>query len=422
MSKQTTTVPEATLGAKTEGGDMKMKSNPKMKKLGLSKNTPIKIDLSKVDTSLEANAKVEEPIKVDLNKPETKKEDDAISIGATKEIPVGERTRDSGGVDTEVRSRDTKENESVQKSESPIEEIQEIAEETLPEEKVEVKKEVVQEPKTILPDNIEKLVDFMKETGGTINDYTRLNADYSSVDDNTLLKEYYKKKKPHLDTEEIDFIMEENFLFDDDVDEERDIRKKKLAKKEAIAEAQIFLEDLKQKYYDEIKLRPGVTQDQQKATDFFNRYNQEQEIAEQKHSKFKDATKQMFTNEFKGFDFEVGEKKFRYGVKDPGAVAENQSNLNNFVGKFLDKEGNVKDTKGYHKAMYAAQNIDRIVNHFYEQGKTDGIKNVVEGSKNPTTEARQSSGEDIFIGGLKVRAIDGVSSSKLKIKKSKFNN
>ena len=420
MSKQTKTAPEVTPEAKSEGGEMKM-TKPKFKKFD-STDHPVKVDLSKVDTSIEGAMKEthNKPIKVDLTK---EKEDNAISIGETKEIPVGERAGDSKGVDGEVRVSDTTKDAQVQESESPIEEIQEIAGEISPEkEKPVVEKEVTQESKPILPDNIEKLIDFMKETGGTINDYTRLNADYSSVDDNTLLKEYYKKKKPHLDAEEIDFIMEENFLFDSDVDEERDIRKKKLAKKEAIAEAQNFLEDLKIKYYDEIKLRPGVTQDQQKATDFFNRYNQEQEIAEQKHSKFKDATKQMFTNEFKGFDFEVGEKKFRYGVKDPGAVAENQSNLNNFVEKFLDKEGNVKDTKGYNKAMYAAQNIDRIVNHFYEQGKTDGIKNVVEGSKNPTTEARQSGVEDIFVGGLKVRAIDGVDSSKLKIKKSKFNN
>jgi hypothetical protein len=156
--------------------------------------------------------------------------------------------------------------------------------------------------------------------------------------------------------------------------------------------------------------------------EFFNRYNNEQEIATQKHKKFLDNTKQMFSNEFKGFDFEVGEKKYRYGVKDPSAVAENQSNLNNFVERFLDKEGNVKDTKGYHKAMYAAQNIDKIVNHFYEQGKSDGIKNVVDNSKNISNEARKTNTGDIYIGGLKVRAIDGVDSSKLTIKKSKFNN
>ena len=411
MSK-TETKPEATQEVKSEGGDMKMKSKPK--KFKTEQDKPFKVDLSKVDTSLEANAKVEEPIKVNL----TKTEDDAIPIGETKEIPVGERTGDSGEVDKEVRVSDTKEDVQVQESESPIEEIQET-------------KEPVAQSQTIidevspntpqLPENIEKLVEFMNETGGTVQDYVRLNADYSDVNEDVLLKEYYKNTKPHLDSEEVDFIIEETFSYDEEVDEERDIKKRKLAKKEAVAEARSHLDSLKQKYYDEIKLRPGVTQEQQKATEFFNRYNNEQEIAEQKHKKFLDNTKQMFSDEFKGFDFEVGEKKYRYGVKDPSAVAENQSNLNNFVERFLDKEGNVKDTKGYHKAMYAAQNIDKIVNHFYEQGKTDGIKTVVDGSKNPDTGVRQTQG-DIFIGGLKVRAIDGVDSSKLKIKKRKFNN
>ena len=258
---------------------------------------------------------------------------------------------------------------------------------------------------------------------GTVQDYARLNADYSNVNEDALLKEYYKKAKPHLDTEEVDFVLEEAFSFDTDIDEERDIKKKKLAKKEAVVEAREFLEDLKKEYYDEIKMRPGVNQEQQKAMDFFNRYNDEQQLATQKHEQFINNTKQLFTDDFKGFDFEVGEKRFRYGVKDPNAVAENQSNLNNFVGKFLDTEGNVKDTKGYHKAMYAAQNVDRIVSHFYEQGKTDGIKNVMNNSKNPTVDApRQSASEGISIGGFKVRAIDGVDSSKLKIKTSKFNN
>ena len=408
---ETKTNPEVTKEVKSEGGDMKMKSKPKIKKFNATKEEPVKVDLAK-----DPNVKIEEPTKVDLTKT---KEEDAIPIGETKEIPVDERTGDSKGVDGEVRVSDTEEDKQVQESETPIEEIQEISQDPLPEENTVI--DEVSPKVTDLPDNIEKLVDFMKETGGTVQDYVRLNADYSDVNEDVLLKEYYKNTKPHLNNEEVDFIMEETFSYDTEVDEERDVKKKKLAKKEAVAEARSHLEGLKQKYYDEIKLRPGVTQEQKKATDFFNRYNNEQEIAEQKHSKFINNTKQLFSNEFKGFDFEVGEKKFRYGVKDPGAVAENQSNLNNFVEKFLDKEGNVKDTRGYHKAMYAAQNIDRIVNHFYEQGKSDGIKTVVDGSKNPTTEARQTAG-DIFVGGLKVRAIDGVDSSRLKIKQSKFNN
>ena len=373
MSEKETKKPEVTEAVKSEGGDMKIKSKPK--KFSTKKDEPVKVDLTK---------KVEEPKKVEI-----KKEQDAIQIGETKEVPVGDKPEVSKEVDGEVRVSDTNE---VQKSESPL---IEVTEESKPEvKKLEQKvKEAKRDEQVLgrqLPENIEKLVTFMEDTGGTVQDYVRLNHDYSNVDT--------------------------------DVDEERDIIKKKLAKKEAVAEARGHLEDLKKRYYDEIKLRPGITQEQQKAMEFFNRYNQEQEIATQQHEAFINNTNEYFTDDFKGFDFEVGEKKFKYGVKNPKDVAENQSNLNNFVEKFLDNEGNVKDTKGYHKAIYAAQNIDKIVNHFYEQGKSDGIKTVVDGSKNISNEARQTGGQDIFIGGLKVRAIDGVDSSKLRIKKSKFNN
>ena len=405
MSEKETKKPEVTEAVKSEGGDMKIKSKPK--KFSTKKDEPVKVDLTK---------KVEEPKKVEI-----KKEQDAIQIGETKEVPVGDKPEVSKEVDGEVRVSDTNE---VQKSESPL---IEVTEESKPEvKKLEQKvKEAKRDEQVLgrqLPENIEKLVTFMEDTGGTVQDYVRLNHDYSNVDDDTLLREYYKNTKPHLTRDEISFVMEDQFKYDTDVDEERDIIKKKLAKKEAVAEARGHLEDLKKRYYDEIKLRPGITQEQQKAMEFFNRYNQEQEIATQQHEAFINNTNEYFTDDFKGFDFEVGDKKFRYGVKNPKDVAENQSNLNNFVEKFLDNEGNVKDTKGYHKAMYAAQNIDKIVNHFYEQGKSDGIKTVVDGSKNISNEARQTGGQDIFIGGLKVRAIDGVDSSKLRIKKSKFNN
>ena len=404
MSETKETKPEVTQPVASEGGEMKMKSKPKPKKFKATKEEPVKIDLSKVDTSLEANAKVEAPIKVDLTE---KKETDAIQIGETETVDVGEQTGDGEIVDIGGTT-------TVEKPSSPIEEVTEM-------EKKQVQEPVTQPKQVQLPENIEKLIDFMKDTGGTVQDYARLNADYSNVSEDALLKEYYKKAKPHLDAEEVDFVLEEAFSFDTDIDEERDIKKKKLAKKEAVVEAREFLEDLKKEYYDEIKMRPGVNQEQQKAMDFFNRYNDEQQLATQKHEQFIDNTKQFFTNDFKGFDFEVGEKRFRYGVKDPNAVAENQSNLNNFVGKFLDTEGNVKDTKGYHKAMYAADNVDRIAAHFYEQGKADAIKDVVTKSKNPVdSQARKSQGE-VFINGMKVKAISGADSTKLKIKTRKFN-
>ena len=271
-----------------------------------------------------------------------------------------------------------------------------------------------------LPENVEKLVSFMEETGGTVEDYVRLNADYSNIDETVLLKEYYKKTKPYLESEDLDLILED-YEYDEDLDEDRDIRKKKIAFKEEVAKAKDFLESTKSKYYDEIKLRPGVTQEQQKATDFFNRFNKEQETAEQQHLEFKSNTNKYFSDEFKGFDFDVSGKKFRYGVQDSNKVANDQSNINNFVGKFLNKEGVMTDTKGYHKALYMASNGDAIINHFYEQGKADAVRDVVNKSKNLKDSPRASQGGSDFVGGFKVKSISSPNSSKLSIKKNKFN-
>ena len=355
-----------------------------------------------------------ETIKVDLSKKEEKVED-AVQEQTTDEVLV----RDEPKVSEEVSKENIEETTEKPAEEEKVIPIQEITEEP----KVEKTKEPVMEtapepakPEINLPENVEKLVKFMEETGGTVEDYVRLNADYSNVDDNTLIREYYKQTKPHLDMEEVNFLLEDNFSFDEDVDEERDIKKKKLAFKEEIAKARKFLEDTKSKYYDEIKLRPGVTQDQQKATDFFNRYNEEQKMVKNQHERFQNNTKSFFNQEFKGFDFNIGEKKFRYGVSDTDGVANTQSDLTNFVGKFLNEKGEVKDYAGYHKAIYAAENADTIANHFYEQGKADAVKDMMAKSKNVSNEPRVTSTGDVFINGLRVKAISGVDSSKLKIK------
>ena len=365
----------------------------------------------------------DEPIKIDLSKPKTE-EQDAIQVGETKEIPVVETSGDSEKVDEQVQ--ESSPIAEVQEEKPIIEEIKDEEEEVVSiGEKMEPQAEAtVTEPikqDINLPENIEKVIDFMKETGGTLEDYVRLNADYSNVDNDTLLKEYYKRTKSHLDSEEISFLLEDNFQYDEELDEARDIRKKKLAYKEEVAKARKHLDGLKSQYYDEIKLRPGVTQEQKKATDFFNRYNEEQNVAEQQHKVFTDTTKDYFTKEFKGFDFSVGDKKFRYGVKNPSEVADNQSNINNIVKKFLNDKGDVTDVKGYHKAMYAAQHADTIAQHFYEQGKADAVRNVAAKSNNISNEARASAPSDVFVGGFKVKSISGLDSSKLKIKARKFN-
>ena len=251
MSETTTNEP-----VKQEG-DFKIKSK---------KKTPKKL----VNTDEIKKVNIKEPL-IDLPPEitkvvipsEEKQEEDAIQIGETEKVSTQKPSGDSAEVGEPVQES----NETVEGFSTITEvEKQEVKEIALDVEKALVDEKILGKK---LPENIEKLVDFMKETGGTIEDYTRLNADYSSVDDESLLKEFYKKSKPHLNDEEIGFIMEDSFQYDEDMDEERAVRKKKLAKKEEIAKAKNFLEDLKVKYYDEIKLRPGVTQDQQKATGFF---------------------------------------------------------------------------------------------------------------------------------------------------------
>ena len=347
------------------------------------------------------------PIKVDL----TKKEENAVQIGETKEVPVEEPSGDSKEVEQEVR---VESNENViQEQEEVKSPIQEVTEETIEQTTPEP---VVEEPKIQLPENVEKLVNFMQETGGDINDYVRLNTDYTSLDPDTLLIEYYKSTKPHLNKDEIEFLIDDKFSYNEEEEDEKSIKKKQLATKEELAKARLFFEQTKSKYYDEIKLRPGVTQEQQKAMDFFNRHNKEQEIAKQRHNTFINKTKTIFNN-FKGFDFNVGGKKFKYNVNNPSEVANRQSDLNTFVKKFLNKEGEVVDTVNYHKAIYAAENVDTIANHFYEQGKADAAKDLIAKSKNIDVEPRSSTGGDVFINGMRVKAISGADSSKLKIKK-----
>jgi hypothetical protein len=361
-----------------------------------------------------------EPVKVNIKEPLVKvpaevtkvviPKQDAIQIGETKEVLMEEPSGDSAKVGEQVQE--------------PVEDVKEFApiKEVAEQATLEVEK-AIQDKRILgkeLPENIEKLVSFMEDTGGTIEDYTRLNADYSSVDEKTLLKEYYKKNKPYLDNSDVELLLED-FDYDEDLDEDRDIRKKKLAFKEEVAKAKGFLEETKVKYYDEIKMRSNVNPETQKATDFFNRYNQQQEVATQQHEQFQESTKQLFNDDFEGFDIKVGDKNYKYNIQNRDKVAESQSNINNLVGKFLDKEGNVSDTKGYHKAMYAADNVDKIAAHFYEQGKADAVKDVMNKSKNLSdTKARSQQGE-VFLNGFKVKAISGADSTKLRIKTKKFN-
>ena len=355
--------------------------------------------------------------KVNLNEP--KQEQDAVQEQETEDgVLRGSSENEEAGQEAEVELQGVREEEEVVLEEITDEEVEEKVEEL--QEEVEEAIEESQETSQPLPENIQKVVDFMNETGGSLEDYVRLNADYSNVEDSTLLTEYYKQTKPHLSYDEIQFLMEDNFSFDEEVDEPKFIKRKKLAYKEAIAEAKSFLTGLKDKYYEEVKLGSKLLPEQQKAIDFFNRYNNEQKQADELLAKqtkhFEQETNKFFNKDFKGFNFNVGEKKYRFNVKDVSKVKP--QNLSSVFDKYVDKNPLLTNASDFHKALFAASNPDSIANHFYQQGKADAIKQMTADAKNIDMTPRKTADGFVDAGGIKVKVISGdnVSGAKLKLK------
>jgi len=357
----------------------------------------------------------EQAPELDLEKFESKDDPGVIKVDLSQPV-ADENQTDLEEVIAEVAQ------EEVTDTEIPA--VEEVTnEEVVTEEAVVEALDANEETGKAIPENVQKLMDFMDETGGDLSDYVNLNRDVKDLDDQDAMLEYYKRTKPHLDSEEINFLMEDNFSFDEDVDDERDIKRKKLALKEQVAEAKTYLDGQKSKYYEEIKAGSKLTTEQQKAINFFDRYNKEseqtQKVAQQQKSRFNKKTEQVFNNEFKGFEYNVGDKRFRYNVKDANQVKETQSDINNFVKKFLNKDNTMSDAKGYHKSLYTAMNADAVANHFYEQGKADALKDSVARAKNINTTARSSHGE-AQTGGVKFKVLgDDSNSFKFKIKNKK---
>jgi len=362
-------------------------------------------------------------IKVNLDKPikpeenETK-EDNADDSGVAAELKNAEPTQEQKEIQPEAEAQE----------ETAV--LEEITEDSTEEEVAEVEdkvEEAVAEAEATgkpLPENIQKLVDFMEETGGDIQDYVKLNQDYSKLSDTEVIYEYYKKTKPHLNNEEINFLIEDSFSYDEEIEEEKNIKRKKLAFKEQVASARSHLDGQKSRYYEEIKAGSKLTPEQQKAWDFFNRYNKESEenkkIAKTQSEVFKLKTNKVFNDKFKGFEYNVGDKKFRFNVNNAEEVKTTQSDISNFTKKFLDKNATLSDAKGYHKSLFTAMNADAVAKHFYEQGKADAMKASVAKAKNIDMNPRQAHGE-VNVGGIKVKVLgDNSSDFKFKIKNNKF--
>jgi hypothetical protein len=328
---------------------------------------------------------------------------DAVQEQSTDEVPVRDESETSEGVREEnieetneeaagesVSNEDAVEKQEVAQEEQPVlqeitdEEVEEVVEEL--QEEVEEAIEEAKEAGVELPENIQKVVDFINDTGGSLEDYVRLNTDYASLNEDQLLREYYQTTNPNLDNEDINFLMEDKFSYDEEIDDEREIKRKKLERKQTLSKAKNHLDNLKSQYYEEIKAGSKLNPEQQKAVDFFNRYNKESEesakIADKQLKRFQQETGKVFSDKFEGFDYSVGDKKYRFKVNNATDVKETQSDINNFIKKFLNEKGEMSDAKGYHKSLFTAMNSDKIAQHFYEQGRADALKDSVAKAKN----------------------------------------
>ena len=366
--------------------------------------------------------------KVNLDKPPTPKED-AIQEQETESVSVGDGAEDSPKVDEQVREQDTKEENEKEKviDDSPL---QLVNDESQEEEKQEVQKEIQQETKqevkqeeikVVLPENVEKLVQFMEETGGTVEDYVNLNRDISKMDSTTLLREYYKNTKPHLDVDDVDFLFNKNFAYDEDADDPSEIKAKQLAFKEELYNAQNYFNNSREKYYADLKLRKqeSVAPEYAEAMEYYNNSKQQSEEYNNLQKEFIEKTNKVFNDNFKGFDFKVGENKYRFKVDNTEKVKQYQSDISNFINEFLGDDGSVADAAGYHRALFAAKNADKIANHFYEQGRADAVKESAKQAKNINMDPRSDNSTIKTEYGDKIRVVSGNSSDKLRIKWNK---
>lgn len=364
-----------------------------------------------------AGKESEETPKIDL---------DAVQKQSTDEVPVRDEPTTSEKVQEEnIENKDEDTSGETQEDESPIEIVNE--EETpqvndqpkVDQRAAEINEQpqpVEQTPQVELPENIDKLIKFMDETGGTLEDYVNMNRDVSDLSDGELLRQYYSQSKPW-DSQEINEYMEDNFSYDEEEDEPRDIRSKKRAFKEELHNARKFFNNHKEKYYADLKLnrQKEIPQDYQEAYNAYGEYTKEQELNKQLNQVFLERTDSVFNDDFRGFDFQVGDNKYRYKVNNVNETKRLQSDISNFIKPFMNDKGEIGNVTGYHKALFAARNADKLAQHFYEQGRADALKQSAKDAKNIDMTPRQE-GTIQTKTGQKFKVVSGDSSSKLRIK------
>lgn len=272
-----------------------------------------------------------------------------------------------------------------------------------------------------LPEDVAAYLKFKKETGRGFNDFVNANKNYDDLDPNQLLKEYYRQTESELDEEDIDYLIEDKFGFDEDLDEESEIKKKSIAKKKELSKAKSFFNDYKEKYSVPLESSTeSISEDKQKELDAYQKYIDDaksyQEELVRKAEWFEKKTKELFNNDFKGFDFKINDKELTYSPSDADELLKSQIDVNNFVGKYLDDKGMMKDAKGYHRALSIAMNPDKFAQFFYEQGKSDAVTESAQKSKNINFSGLRQTPEVSKKGGTQVKALSSSSGRGLKIR------
>ena len=364
--------------------------------------------------------------RVNVDSPPKQEEENANKEQSADEVSVRNEPETSEKV-SEQNEQEKTEEPAQETEKETLELIEQVVEEQ-PEKEVvqETVQETIQqkdqpEKEIEYPEDIQKLISFMEETNGTLEDYVNLNKDYSNSKPTDLVYEYYRKTKPHLDESDISFMVQNKFGYDEEVAEDQEIKAKQLAFKEEVYNAQKYFESSKKEYYADLKLRKqnDIPEEYEKAFEYYKQQQSEKDDWTKQQEVFLEKTEKVFNDDFKGFDFQVEDKKFRFKIDNKQKIKEYQSDLKNFINEFVNEDGTLGDASSYHKALFAGRNADKIASHFYEQGRADAIKSQVKESKNIDMSPRTDNSVITTDSGDKIRVVSGNSSDKLRIKWNK---
>ena len=274
-----------------------------------------------------------------------------------------------------------------------------------------------------MPEDEAAYMKYKKETGRGFEDFLKLKKDFDTMDSDQLLKEYLSSTQEGLDDDDIDTLLDD-YRYDEDLDDESTIKKVKIAKKKVIAEAKKFFTVQKEKYKMPLESSSaGLSPEEQEEYTSYKQYTKQAKTIEEENNRkrqwFNQKTDEVFGNEFKGFEFNINNKKLSFAPGDAAELKKNQATPANFINKFLDENGLIKDAAGYHRSLAIAMNPERFAKFFYEQGQSDAIEGTMKGIKNINMSERKSSEASVSPSGMQVKAVNPDSGRSLKIRSIK---